>query len=79
MRSVTSDRRRGNRGFQRIADAFLAHDALPFATVLSAERVRGVFASHDNLFGVMTVYSTATVVWAFLAQVARNGCIRRKR
>ncbi len=73
MRSVTSDRRRDNRGFQRILDAFLAGDGLPFATVLSAERIRRVFASHDNLFGTNTIYSTATVVWAFLAQVLHDG------
>ena len=73
MRSVTSDRRRGNCGFQRIVDAFLAGDALPFATVLSAERIRRIFARHDNLFGLNAVYSTMTVVWAFLAQVLRDG------
>ena len=73
MRSVTSDRRRDNRGFQRILDAFLAGDGLPFATVLSAERIRRVFASHDNLFGTNTIYSTAIVVWAFLAQVLHDG------
>ena len=73
MRSVTSSGRGGNRGFQRIVDAFLAGDGLPFATVLPAERIRRVFASHDNLFGINTVYSTATVVWAFLGQVLRDG------
>jgi hypothetical protein len=73
MRRITGDRGRGNRGFQRIADAFLAGDGLPFATVLSAERIRRVFASHDNLFGINTVYSTAIVVWAFLAQALRDG------
>ena len=73
MRNVTSHGRCGNRGFQRILDAFLAGDALPFATVLSAERIRRVFASHDNLFGLNTVYSTMTVLWAFLAQALRDG------
>ena len=73
MRNVTSDGRRGNRGFQRIVDAFLARDALPFASVLSAERIRRAFANHDNLFGLDTIYSTMTVTWAFLAQVLRDG------
>lgn len=73
MRSVTGDRRRGNLGFQRIVDAFLAGEGLPFASVLSAERIAGVFASHDNLFGMNAIYSTATVVWAFLAQALRDG------
>lgn len=73
MRSVAGDRRRGNLGFQRIVDAFLAGDGLPFATVLSAERIRRVFAGHDNLFGIGSIYSTATVVWAFLGQALRDG------
>ena len=73
MRIVPGDGRHGNRGFQRIVDAFLAADGLPFATVLSAERIRRVFANHDNLFGLDTIYSTVTVLWAFLAQVLRDG------
>ncbi len=73
MRSVTTDRERGNRGFQKIVDAFLAGDGLPFATVLSARRIRRVFTEHENLFGVDRVYSTMTVLWAFLAQVLRDG------
>ena len=73
MRSVTNDPRCGNRGFQRIVDAFLAGDGLPFATVLSAKRIQRVFAEHNNLFGLDSVYSTATVLWAFLAQVLHDG------
>ena len=73
MRSVTNDSKRANRGFQRIVDAFLTGGGLPFATVLSAERIQRVFAGHDNLFGLDTVYSTATVLWAFLAQVLHDG------
>lgn len=73
MRSVTSDRRRGNRGFQGIVDAFLAGQGLPFANVLSSERIRRVFADNDNLFGLDAIYSTVTVLWAFLAQVLRDG------
>lgn len=73
MRSVTDNSGCGNRGFQRIAGAFLAGGGLPFASVLSAERIQCVFAGHDNLFGLNSVYSTATVLWAFLAQVLRDG------
>lgn len=73
MRRVTDDARGGNRGFQRIVDAFLTGGGLPFATVLSAERIQRVFAEHDNLFGMNSIYSTATVLWAFLAQVLRDG------
>jgi len=73
MCSVPVDRQRSNRGFQRVVAAFLAGDGLPFATVLSAERIGRVFANRDNLFGGNTIYSTAIVVWAFLAQTLRDG------
>jgi putative transposase len=73
MRSVTRHAPRGNRGFQRILDAFLAGDGLPFANVLSADRIQRVFAGQNNLFGMNTVYSTAIVLWAFLAQALRDG------
>ncbi len=73
MCSVPVDRQRSNRGFQRVVAAFLGGDGLPFASVLSAERIGRVFANRDNLFGGNTIYSTATVVWAFLAQTLRDG------
>jgi putative transposase len=73
MRSVPSTPKGGNRGFQRIVDAFLARDGLPFASVLSGERIRRVFAEHDNLFGMNMIYSTTVVLWAFLAQALRDG------
>lgn len=73
MHSVVVGRRRGNGGFQTIVDAFLAGDGLPFARLLSAERIRSVFAAHASLFGMGMIYSTATVLWAFLAQVLRDG------
>ena len=73
MRKVATDRRGGNRGFQRIVDAFLTGNGLPFAAVLSAERIQRTFARNGNLFGLNTVYSTPTVLWAFLAQVLRDG------
>ena len=59
--------------FQRIADAFLAQPSLPFAEVLSAERIARIFAKHGNLFGVGAIYSTAVMVWSFLGQVLRDG------
>lgn len=59
-------------GFQRIVDAFLSQPGLPFANVLSAERIQRIFAKHGNLFGG-TVYTTAAIVWSFLSQVLRDG------
>lgn len=59
--------------FRLVVDAFLSQPGLPFAQVLSAERVERIFAKHDNLFGVGAVYSTAVVVWAFLGQALHGG------
>jgi putative transposase len=64
----------GGRGkFRRIVAAFLAEKGLPFANVLSAERVQRVFTKHDNLFGMDTIYSTVVTLWAFLGQSLRDG------
>lgn len=72
MRNVpdSSGRRRG--GFAQVAEAFLAQPGLPFAHVLSAERIERVFARHSNLFGG-SVFSTALVLWSFLGQILRDG------
>ena len=59
--------------FQPIAEAFLAQPGLPFANLVSAERIERVFAKHDGLFGLRGVYSTARMVWAFLGQVLHDG------
>ena len=53
--------------------AFLANGALPFAQVLSADRVERMFARHGGLFGRQGIYSTAMMVWSFLGQVLRDG------
>lgn len=62
--------RRGR--FAQVVAAFLAQPGLPFAEVLSAERIERVFARHGNLFGG-AVYSTAIMVWSFLGQILRDG------
>jgi putative transposase len=59
--------------FQKVAAAFFASEALPFAHVLSAERIEHVFAKHGGLFGKQAIYSTAMMVWSFLGQVLRDG------
>ena len=73
MRNVTDIDDRGSRSFSQVVAAFLAQPGLPFASVLSAERVERVFAQQDNLFGGDAVYSTAVMVWSFLSQVLRDG------
>ena len=51
----------------------MAQPGLPFASVLSAERIERVFVRHGNLFGMNAVYSTVMTVWSFLSQVLRDG------
>lgn len=63
----------GSSSFRKVVAAFLACEALPFARILSAERVERVFAKHAGLFGQSAVYSTAMMVWSFLGQVLRDG------
>jgi len=70
---VPNSRDRGSGSFQKVADAFLAGEGLPFAKILSAERIERIFANHGGLFGVHGIYTTAIMVWAFLAQVLRDG------
>ena len=73
MRSIPDFDDRRSSCFQNIVDAFLSQPGLPFAGVLSAERIEGVFARHVNLFAASNVYSTAVMVWSFLGQVLRDG------
>jgi hypothetical protein len=49
-------------GFRKVLDAFLARPGLPFAEILSAERIQGVFEKHGGLFGRHGVYTTAIMV-----------------
>ena len=59
--------------FQQIVACFLCQPGLPFASVLSNERVKRVFQKHGNLFGIGAIYSTTVMVWSFLGQVLRDG------
>jgi len=59
--------------FRQVAAAFLSQPGLPFAQVLSAERIERIFAKHGNLFGMSAIYSTVITLWAFLGQVLRDG------
>lgn len=59
-------------GFQRIAAAFLAQPGLPFADVLSAERIDEAFGKHRSQCGFGRVFTTSVMVWSFLGQVLRD-------
>ena len=59
--------------FQKMIRAFGTEEGLPFADILSVERIQCVFAKHDGLFGLHGIFNTAVMVWAFLSQVLRDG------
>jgi putative transposase len=73
MASVSDFSNRGSSDFRRVVEGFLLRTGLPFADVLSAERVERIFKKHGNLFGVGQIYSTVVVLWSFLSQVFRDG------
>jgi len=73
MRSVADSGGSGSGGFRRVVAAFLSQPGLPFASVLSAERIERTFARHGNLFGGTGIYSTVITLWAFLGQALRDG------
>jgi hypothetical protein len=54
-------------------DAFLGGAELPFAEVLSEERIERIFEKHGCSFGLHGIYTTAIMVWSFLSQVLRDG------
>jgi hypothetical protein len=58
---------------QRIAANVLSQPGLPFADVLSAERIARVFARHRLLFAIAQVYKATVALWSFLGQVLRDG------
>lgn len=70
---IPNSSHRGSGNFQKVVDAFLARRGLPFAEILSAERIERIFARHGCLFGRHGVYTTAIMVWSFLSQVLRDG------
>jgi hypothetical protein len=73
MYSIADSRVPGCTSFRQVVATFLSQPGLPFAGVLSAERIERIFAKHGNLFGMSAVYSTVVTLWAFLGQVLRDG------
>ena len=72
-RLVPNSPSQGTSGFQNVVRAFLSGIGLPFAEVLSAERIERVFRKHRCDFGQRGVYSAAVMLWSFLSQVLRDG------
>lgn len=73
MRPVAQFLNRGSGKFREIISCFILQPGLPFASVLSAERIERIFRKHDNLFGASGIYSVAVVLWSFLGQILRDG------
>lgn len=73
MTSLSTSQARGKKEFAVIADSFLHDAGLPFATVLDSAAIARVFREEETLFGQNDIYSTQTVLWAFLAQTLRDG------
>jgi putative transposase len=59
--------------FSIVVEPFLQQAGLSFAEVLTAEAIEQAFAQNDALFGQRDIFSTPIVLWAFLAQVLRDG------
>lgn len=60
--------------FSELAAVFLQSNGLPFGSLLSEVDIQSVFEKHQGMFGG-AVYTTATVLWAFLGQVLQDGKI----
>ena len=72
MRDVPQFSNRGSGKFREIVSCFILQPGLPFADILSAERIERIFQKHRNLFGG-EIYSVAVMVWSFLGQILRDG------
>jgi putative transposase len=59
--------------FDVIAQPFLQKTGLPFSSVLDAQMIRQIFHQEEAFFGQGDIFSTEIVLWAFLAQVLRDG------
>jgi putative transposase len=75
MSTIATSHTSDNTPFRTVAEPFLQQAGLPFAKVLSAEVIEQAFAARDALFGQQPdeVFSTPLVLWAFLAQMLRDG------
>ena len=67
-RQISYSSRRSTNCFLQVLSGFFKQSGLPFSGVLTAETIESVFDKHEGLFGIESIYSTATVLWAFLSQ-----------
>jgi putative transposase len=73
MTTITAPAGAGKAAFELVAAAFLDQPGLPFADVLNAGQIDDAFGQRDAMFAQDAIYSTPIVLWAFLAQVLRDG------
>ncbi|MBL7133180.1 MAG: IS4 family transposase [Phycisphaerae bacterium] len=73
MTTLTASPEAGKVDFHQVAAPFLDKTGLPFADILNAADIEQAFANHNALFATDAIYSTPLVLWAFLAQVLRDG------
>lgn len=71
--SLPNSPSRSTSSFDKVLVGFFKQPGLPFSDVLNSSSVEEVFDKHDGLFGMRSIYCTATVLWAFLGQVLRDG------
>ena len=64
-----------NKGFSVFDQLSYSDSSLPFGNVLSADRVRDIFADSDVLFGfgVNDLWNTGLTLWSFIGQVLQDG------
>jgi len=64
-----------NAGFSVFDQLSYSDSSLPFGNVLSAERIREVFAENDVLFGngENDLWNTGLTLWSFIGQVLQDG------
>ena len=56
---VPNSPQRDSSSFRKVVDAFLFEEGLPFADILSVERIERIFAKHDCQFGRHGIYTAA--------------------
>ena len=64
-----------NIGFSMFDKISYLDNSLPFGNVLSADRIREIFADNDVLFGFgeKDLWNTGLTLWSFIGQVLHDG------
>jgi len=73
MTTLSATANAGKVEFHQVAATFLDQSGLPFADILNASDIEQTFAQRDALFATDAIYCTPLVLWAFVAQVLRDG------